>query len=237
MSLLAKKIIETDKIRNSIFSDHGKVYTFLNPVSYLDAVKFKDLYSNFDGIFADGSLMVAFIRLFYFKKVKRCSFDMTSLADELFNYCLKENKSIYIVASADEEVKKSVELIKENYDGINIIGFRSGYFASSTEMNIAAEEAVRSNADFLIVGMGVIKQEQFLLNAKNIGFKGIGFTCGGFISQTAKNDNSIDYYPKWIDRCNLRFAYRMYKEPHTRVRYLKAGFLFPFRFLWDRIFL
>ena len=25
----------------------------------------------------------------------------------------------------------------------------------------------------------------------------------------------IDYYPAWVDKANLRFVYRMWKEPHT----------------------
>ena len=30
--------------------------------------------------------------------------------------------------------------------------------------------------------------------------------------------------------------YRMYKEKHTRTRYLQAAFLFPVRFIGERIF-
>ena len=77
-------------------------------------------------------------------------------------------------------------------------------------------------------------QEQFLLKVKNAGFDGIGFTCGGFIHQTAKDE--IDYYPGWVDRMNLRFLYRMYKEKHTRKRYLQAALLFPARFIAERLF-
>ena len=54
--------------------------------------------------------------------------------------------------------------------------------------------------------------------------EGIGFTCGGFIHQTANNE--IEYYPLWIDRMNLRFVYRMYKEKHTRKRYVQVTFYF-----------
>lgn len=73
-----------------------------------------------------------------------------------------------------------------------------------------------------------------MLKVKEAGFKGIGFTCGGFIHQTAKNE--IDYYPAWVNRMNVRFIYRMYKEPHTRKRYLQAALVFPARFIYERIF-
>ena len=35
---------------------------------------------------------------------------------------------------------------------------------------------------------------------------------------------------------DLRFVYRMWKEPHTRKRYLMAGLLFPTKFIAERIF-
>lgn len=64
---------------------------------------------------------------------------------------------------------------------------------------------------------------------KENGYQGIGFTCGGFFSQLSIK--SIQYYPQWMDRFNFRFLYRFYKEKHTRKRYLKATFLFPFYFI------
>ena len=232
---LIEKIICTDFYNLSyILEKKGHVYTFLNPVSYLDALDNKDLFGEFDGVFADGSLLVATIKLFYGKSVKRRSFDMTSLAPELFDYAEKEGKSIYIVASKQDEVEKAIEIFKEHYPNLNIIGFRNGYFNGEEEQDKVAAEIVSIVPDFLIVGMGALIQERFLLKVKNAGFQGVGFTCGGFIHQTAKNE--IDYYPAWVDRMNLRFLYRMYKEKHTRKRYLQAGLLFPARFIYERFF-
>lgn len=209
------------------------LYTFLNPVSYLDALNHKNLFTQFDGIFADGILLVRAIEMLYLRTVSRRSFDMTSLAPQLFRYAQKNSKTIYIVASKQEQVEKGVEILQQRYHGLKIIGYRSGYFADEAEKNNEALHIVEMNPDFLIVGMGIVKQEEFLLKVKNVGFKGIGFTCGGFIHQLAMN--KIDYYPKWIDRFNLRFLYRMWKEPHTRKRYLKAAVVFPLRFCRERL--
>ena len=212
------------------------IYSFLNPVSYLDALKNKELFIQMDGLFADGSLLVAAIKLLYGVNVMRRSFDMTSIAPIIFNYAVENGKSIYIVASKQEQVEKTVTIIHERYKGINIVGYRNGYFANEEEKDSEANHITELNPDFLIVGMGVIMQEEFLVKVKKNGFQGIGFTCGGFIHQTAELDDKIDYYPLWIDRMNLRFLYRMYKEPHTRKRYLEAGFVFPIRFVWERFF-
>ena len=234
-SILVSKVFETEDLSyQQIFSKSDTIYTFLNPVSYLSALDNKDLFSQFDGIFADGSILVSAIKIVYGKKITRRSFDMTSMAPLLFDYAENNGKSIYIVASKQDEVEKAVGIFKERYPKLDIIGYRNGYFSSEEEMDIEAEKIATMNPDFVIVGMGVIMQERFLLKVKKAGFKGIGFTCGGFIHQTAKNE--IEYYPEWVDRMNVRFLYRMYKEPHTRKRYIQAALLFPARFISERFF-
>lgn len=234
-SILVSKILSTESFSvNQIFENKGKVYTYLNPVSYLTALDGKDLFSQMDGIFADGGLLVKAIKMVYGKKVTRRSFDMTSMAPELFAYAAEHEKTVYIVASKQEQVEKAVEIFRERYPKVKFAGYRNGYFANEEEMNQEARHITELNPDFLIVGMGALMQEKFLLKVKRASYQGIGFTCGGFIHQTSKNE--IDYYPAWVDKTNLRFVYRMWKEPHTRKRYLVAGLLFPARFIAERIF-
>ena len=219
---------------SAILSSTNRIFTFLNPVSYLDALDNKELFSKFDGIFADGSVLVAAIRMLYGKKLERRSFDMTSVAPQLFDYAVQNNKSVYIVASKQEQVEKAVAIFKEKWTGLNIIGFRNGYFNSEEEKESEAKHIVEVNPDFLIVGMGAVMQEKFLVLAKEKGFKGVGFTCGGFIHQVSQGD--MDYYPAWVDKWNLRFVYRIFKERHTHKHYLKAAFVFPARFIFERFF-
>lgn len=234
-SNLVNQILQTEKwMLSEFFETKNRIYTFLNPVSYLIALENQSLFEQFDGIFADGSLLVSAIKLLYGKRVTRRSFDMTSIAPELLNYLMKSRKTLYIVASGQEQVEYAVKIFKEQYPDLQIVGFRNGYFSSDAEMDREASHIVALNPDFLIVGMGALMQEKFLLKAKEMGYQGIGFTCGGFIHQTAKNQ--IHYYPEWIDKMNLRFVYRMYKEKHTRKRYVQAALLFPARFIWERIF-
>ena len=209
------------------------IYTFLNPVSYLDALKHKELFTSFDGIFADGGLLVKAIKGAYGVTVTRRSFDMTSLAPVVFSFAAKNQKTVAIVATKQEMVEKAVKTLQGNYPGLNISYFRNGYFSSDAEMNAEAQKIVELHPDILIVGMGIIKQAEFLLKVRNAGFQGIGYTCGGFIHQTAQD--KVDYYPEWVDKHGLRFVYRMYKEPHTRKRYAKAALVFPVRFMWEKL--
>lgn len=237
--MIKSKLVESICLTNQysdeqIFENRGKIYTYLNPVSYLTALDNKELFGQMDGIFADGGLLVKAIKMVYGKAVTRRSFDMTSMAPELFAYAEEHGKTIYIVASKQEQVEKAVEIFRKRYPKVKFAGYRNGYFASENDMDVEAKHITELDPDFLIVGMGALMQEKFLLKVKDAGYLGVGFTCGGFIHQTSKNE--IDYYPAWVDKTNLRFVYRMWKEPHTRKRYVMAGLLFPARFIAEKIF-
>lgn len=234
MSPLINNLLSTGKFSVEELLKKGKgIYTFLNPVSYLDALKHKELFTSFDGIFADGGLLVKAIKIAYGAIVKRRSFDMTSLAPIVFSYAVKTGKSVAIVATKQEMVEKAVANLEKSFQGLNIVYYRNGYFRDEQEMDDEAKKIVSLHPDILIVGMGVIKQEQFLLKVRNAGYQGIGFSCGGFIHQTSQD--KAEYYPDWVDKHGLRFVYRMYKEPHTRKRYAKAAFVFPVRFMLEKL--
>ena len=232
-SSLVRKIADTETVGNHL-AQKGMIYTYLNPVSYITALKDKELFSSMDGIFADGSLLVMALRLAYGLRVTRRSFDMTSMAPQVLRYANEHASTICVVATKQEALNKALRVFSNHYPNIVWLGCRNGYFANDEEMEREASRIATDNPDFLIVGMGIGKQEQFMLMCKNAGYKGIGFTCGGFIHQTAEKDGQESYYPKWMDKLNLRFLYRMYKEPHTRQRYLKAAFVFPYKFIVER---
>lgn len=148
-SLLVNKILSTEKYSvNQIFESKGKVYTFLNPVSYLTALDNKELFGQMDGIFADGGLLVKAIKLVYGKQVTRRSFDMTSMAPELFSYAEEHGKAIYIVASKQEQVEKAVEIFRERYPKVKFAGYRNGYFASENEMDVDAKHIVKLGTSY-----------------------------------------------------------------------------------------
>ena len=144
MSILVDKILSTENYSvNQIFGTKGKVYTFLNPVSYLTALDNKELFGKMDGIFSDGGLLVKAIKLVYGKLVTRRSFDMTSMAPELFSYAEEHGKIIYIVASKQEQVEKAVEIFRERYPKVKFAGYRNGYFTSENDMDVEAKHIVK----------------------------------------------------------------------------------------------
>lgn len=236
------KIIEfVNKITNSaflyrdgLFSSPGRVYTFVNPYSYHLVRNNENLYNKFDGIFVDGITMCWWMKLLWNNKIPRLSFDMTSIAKDLFNYLNTNNsKTIYFIGAHQEEIEESIAHIIKSYPKINLAGYQNGYFLNETHRSNIIDEIVAKNPDYVIVGMGSPLQEQFLLDLKSRGFKGIGFTCGGFLHQT-KDD--INYYPKWIDKYNLRAFYRLFHEKGLYKRLYNVLIQFPVLFIYDKFF-
>jgi exopolysaccharide biosynthesis WecB/TagA/CpsF family protein len=226
-----KAFIEThSRSYKAVFEEKGKLVTFINPYAYLLARKRPDLFSKIDYVFFDGVSIVMLLRSFMGLNVNRRSFDMTSLAAPLFRYCEENHKTIFVVGTSQPMLDAALINIRKEFPLLNVIGSRNGFFNDETEVQQTIDSIVKIKPDYLIVGMGTPKQEEFLVEARNSGWDGVGFTCGGFIHQTASD---IKYYPDFYDRFNIRWIYRIMREKHLRRRFIKYYPRFPFIFLWD----
>lgn len=216
------------------FSTQGRVHTCVNPFSYHMVRQNHELYGKLDGLFVDGITMCLWIRLWWGKKIPRLSFDMSGMAVDLFARLNQpENKeTVYFIGARQDELEGSIRQIKASYPNMQISGFRNGYFSSDAERSAAISDIVDLNPDFTIVGMGSPIQEKFVLDLRESGYKGIAFTCGGFLHQTS---NRINYYPKWVDRFNLRAFYRLTHEKGMGKRLFDVLIGFPFQFAVDSI--
>lgn len=229
---LIDKIDSTSKkYPSTTFNSTGKIYTCINPFKYHILRKNYDTYMDMDGLFVDGILMCKFIKIFWSKSIKRLSFDMTSMAKDLFEKINDNGASIYFIGDEQEMIKLAVKKIKESYPNMNIIGFHSGFFENETDKHNIIKEIVNLNPLYAIIGMGGLFQEQFALSLKKNGFRGIAFTCGGYFHQAA---GKLSYYPAWVNRYNLRAAYRIIKEKNYK-RLWHVLVTFPMLFIIDTI--
>ena len=190
--------------------------TFINPYSYLFYLRKTSLFSKFDYIEIDGILLVKLLNLFMDKNAKyyRKSFDMTSMAKELFYRCEETGKTLFFIGSSKKSIEGFVITINISFPILYIVGYKDGFFGDSKQS--VFEEILRVSPDFVVAGMGTPLQETFLVELKQAGFKGSAFTCGGFIHQTAQR---IEYYPPIVDRFNLRWLFRKFEEPKLYKRY------------------
>jgi len=219
-----------DKLANT--PNVGGVNTFLNPFSYLMLRKEKQLVKHFDSIMLDGQFLVRMIQIFIGKKMMRRSFDMTSLAPITFIDATEQSLTVYLIGSDENSISKAVQRLKERFPHLQICGWRNGFLCSSKERNEAVDTICQLAPAIVVVGMGTPHQEQFLVDLKEAGWSGAGYTCGGFFHQTAKK---ICYYPKWADEYQLRWLYRIIDEPKLFRRYTIGYSWFLIVFLYDVI--
>jgi len=142
---------------------------------------------------------------------------MTSLAPRVFTELNEHNGKLTVIGSSKENLYKFLDYIVENYPNIQISYFRSGYFDNNRERTESILNAKASGADVLLVGMGALHQDQYILDYKSYEGAGIAYSCGGFIHQTATK--GVSYYPKIFDKLNIRWLYRIIDEPPLLKRY------------------
>ncbi|MEQ9116805.1 WecB/TagA/CpsF family glycosyltransferase [Fulvivirga sp.] len=194
--------------------------TYINNYSYLHFRKQSELFGKFDVITSDGIIFRLLLLLFYNKKTPRISPDFSSYFKELFLNIDKNRQSIFVWGADDIALNLAIVNIKTRYPNISIVRYQNGYL-SKEEEKLEMRKIAKLKPNFLFVGMGTPKQEEILLGVKQEGWNGVGITCGAFISQIATN---LNYYPSIINTLNLRWLYRVYKEPKLISRYL---FLYP----------
>ncbi len=216
--------LEIEKPRKGLF-------IYLNPFNYfyfrttpeiLNVAKYR----------MDGFFVNSFVTLVCgLKEVSiRQSFDMTSLAPKIFDYCINNKLPIFFAGGKDGDVEMFVQKILAIYPDLNVVGYCSGYHPD--EVIISKIKASKSRV--VVLGLGNIKQERTGLKLIK-DYEALVFTCGAFISQTANSSaNEGAYYPAWINKYQLRWLYRFYKEPHVikRVAIYYPKFLFKFIIDW-----
>lgn len=201
--------------------------SFINPYSMLQLQEKKLIVKGVDHWYVDGISLVWLFNSFFKKNIIRFSFDDTSIAPIVYDFAKKNNLSIAVIGTTQTSVEIAVEKIEKKY-GVQISYFRNGYFKNSNDLDNTINDIINHNIDIVICGMGTINQERFLINLKQAGWDGYGYTCGGYLHQSAKR---IIYYPKIIDTFNLRWLYRIYDEPKLWKRYAISYPIFFLKFL------
>lgn len=207
----------------NLFPENKPKVTFLNPYSISFLKENIELYSNFDFICSDGILPVLLIRLFGKEKMNRYSFDYSSLA----NIVLKENLKYFFVGSTPDTIKRFVDIVTKENNNLIISGYNDGYFLDKSNV---IDKIIELSPDVVVIGMGTPRQDFFADDLAKAGFSGAIYTCGGFFHQVA-NSSANEYYPKVLDKLNLRFLWRMYKEPYTIKRYFFYYPIFVVKFI------
>lgn len=194
-----------DEITAALSHEQRWLCTFVNPASVVLSHRqpsFSKLLEAFDRVLPDGSGMVVATRWLHGVSATRVSFDSTSLAPIVFRLAARQQLLVGICGGKPGVAAAAAQRLRDIF-GIPVVSC-DGY----GDVDIARETI--GAAAIVVVCMGGFLQEKFLLDLAARGWSGVGLTCGGYLDQLAQK---YDYYPRLVDRLNLRFAYRLFREP------------------------
>ena len=131
------------------------------------------------------------------------------LMQKLLELSEKKEYTTYFFGAKQEVLDKMLEKFKVSYPNLKIVGVRNGYFTDSELPQIEADIREK-NPDFVFVGITSPKKEyivqDFLDNGLNSVFMGVG---GSFDVLSG----TIPRAPKWMQKANLEWLFRVANEP------------------------
>jgi N-acetylglucosaminyldiphosphoundecaprenol N-acetyl-beta-D-mannosaminyltransferase len=176
-----------------------------------------------DIILADGLPLVWFSKLIGNPLPERVA--GIDIMYRLLERASQKSYRVYFLGAKQKIVKKVVEIVKVDYPGVRIAGYRDGYFDESEEKDVA-ENIKNSLADILFVAMSPPKKENFLsrwwrqMNVPVCHGVGGSFDVVAGVTKRA---------PVWMQNCGLEWLYRLLQEPGRMwKRYLVTNSIFIF---------
>jgi exopolysaccharide biosynthesis WecB/TagA/CpsF family protein len=174
---------------------------------------FRSMIEAADIIDADGQPLVVASRLMTRTPIpERCA--TTDFFHDVAAAAVRRDLSMYLLGGTDEVNAAAARRVAGFYPGLRIAGRRNGYFALEGE-GAVLDEINHARPDFLWVGLGVPREQQFVLrNRERLTGVGVVKTCGGlfdFLSGRASRA------PQWMQDWSLEWAYRLAREPRRQL--------------------
>ncbi len=113
-------------------------------------------------------------------------------------------------------------MLRQDFEGIQIVGYRNGYLKSDEERMAVIDDVVAKKPDVVFVAMGSPAQELLMSDMMKLHpaiYQGLG---GSFDVYTGR----VKRAPLWWQKHNVEFLYRFLKQPQRYKReYYRLKFL------------
>jgi UDP-N-acetyl-D-mannosaminouronate:lipid I N-acetyl-D-mannosaminouronosyltransferase len=118
-------------------------------------------------------------------------------------------KSFYLVGGKQQVIEETIQKLKKEFKGINILNYRNGYIKTDQEKIDLIQDIKTLKPDVVFVAMGSPKQEllmEEIQKSHQATYQGLG---GSFDVYTGY----VERAPQWWVNSNLEWAYRLIKQP------------------------
>lgn len=197
------------------------ITSFLNPYSYWVIRKYPELLGEPSFRYEYDGISLCVLARLLGRKRSRVSFDDTSLAPEIFSEAARKGYQVILVGSKPGVAEEAGRILRRRHPEL-LVSFTHHGFMSELERERVLSRCL--TADVVVCSMGTPHQERFLLDLVKIGWRGNGYTCGGYLDQLVSSDGA-SYYPSFVDALHIRWLYRVIREPRRLLyRYV---FIYP----------
>ena len=140
--------------------------------------------------------------------------------------------SHYLLGGSAECVAALQQKFAALHPPAQIIGARDGYFSPNDEAEIVAE-INRLSPDFIWIGLGTPKQQDWIYRHKAAIRRGVVFAVGFAFDVNAGLKKDA---PQWMQRAGLTWAFRACSEPRRLLtRYVRFNLLFLYYLAKDAL--
>lgn len=179
---------------------------------------------------ADGMSVVFIARALGLPFTRQHRVNYTTLTTPLFRMCAERGYRVMLLGAAPGVADQAAKTLKQRFPGLEIRS-EHGFFSSAADapQNRERIQAIRDwDTDLLIVGMGMPKQELWILeNFQHIEAHAI-LNGGGFIDLVA---GRLPTPPDWIGQIGMEWLFRLVTAPRrVWFRYLIEPWFVALRF-------
>jgi N-acetylglucosaminyldiphosphoundecaprenol N-acetyl-beta-D-mannosaminyltransferase len=100
------------------------------------------------------------------------------LMQELCKMAAERSHTVYLLGAKAEIVEKTAQVLRATYPGLNVVGFRDGYFGND-EFDSVVSEVEETHPDIVFVGITSPKKERLIERFRELGATGAFVGVGG----------------------------------------------------------
>jgi len=203
-------------------------YADFNVLNYLYSEKLEPNKLNQIYFYPDSSALYFYVKFFIDRKYKKII--STDIQNSLLVELEKNQSKIYLLGDSSTILKRVAERLKIKFPKLTLVDYCNGY-NFDTEKVIT--EINKNDIDILFVGLGLGRQEKWILeNHLNINAK-IILSVGGWFQYLAKNKKRA---PLFLRKNHLEWLHKIIVEfPRVWKRYFIGFPLFMYRVLTKQI--
>lgn len=134
---------------------------------------------------------------------------------DMIEYANLNDKKVYFYGAKPETIEKMVNILKNKYTKLNIVGYHHGYHDDSD--NKIMNNVIQLKPDYVFVAKGCPLQDEWIIKVLDNVDKGVFMGVGGSFDVISGN---VKRAPEIWQKLNLEWMYRLLNNPQRIGRYV-----------------